>query len=146
MSEIYFTVRNDVEGWIKHFTAIIDGKVIPDEINNIFPINQNPTKPSNVHEKPKQITKTQQILVLISCHLLLKNWIVLRLFWMSRRERFYHRIVILFHISQTTIATRTVESVRGVGGTKKVEKRRRKQQKKNTSKAKKRKLSIWQKF
>ncbi len=31
--------------------------VIPDDINDIFLINQNPTKPSNVHEKPEQITK-----------------------------------------------------------------------------------------
>ncbi len=56
MSQLYSTVSNGVDSWVHHFQAMIDGKVIPDDINGIFLLSQNPMKVRDIYSKPKQDT------------------------------------------------------------------------------------------
>ncbi len=56
MSQLYSTVGNSVDSWMQHFQVMIDVKVVPDDISEVFLLDQKPMEAQDIYSKPKQDT------------------------------------------------------------------------------------------
>jgi hypothetical protein len=56
----------DVDAWLDHFASMIDGDIIPDEHNDLFLMNRNPTVAENQQKNLKNKEDTKQTVTLVS--------------------------------------------------------------------------------